>query len=139
MSVDYTAAQNVHEVVKGYKGYIKNKVLLSELTPTNSDVLQCLKVGAGMLVTNVRVAIVTASGGTLTATAGDGDGANSWDASTNLNATAGTVTAGLAGTDTYATAGKLYTAADTIDLTLSNNTPGTTGVFYIEAEYVRPY
>lgn len=136
---DYTSGQQVHEILGGYKGYISNRIRLATLTPGATDTLQCVKVEDGMLVSNVRVAVITASGGTLTATVGDGDGANSWDASTNLNATAGTVTAGLAGTDTYATAGKLYTADDTIDLVLSNNAPGTTGVVDVVVEYVRAY
>jgi len=66
--------------------------------------------------------VVVAEGGTLTATVGDGAGAASWDAEVNLNAAAGTSTIGTNGTDAYvANPGKVYTAADTIDLTMSAN------------------
>jgi len=84
-----------------------------------SDVVQCLPIAANTYVLNVGVIVKTAEGSTTTATVGDGAGANSWDASTNLNAAAGTVTLGLPGTDAYATAGKFYRTADTIDLVLS--------------------
>lgn len=85
----------------------------------SSDVVQALKIPAGALVLDVWCIVRTAQGATCTATVGDGDGANSWDASTNLNATAGTVTSSLKGTDAYAV-GKYYSAADTIDLVLGH-------------------
>jgi len=129
--VDYASAQQElgHRVTK-----LSAKIDFSEFNVGSGDTVQCLKVAKDMLVTNVRVIVVTPEGATATATVGDGDGANSWDASTNLNATAGTVTAGLAGTDAYATAGKLYTAADTIDLVVSAALD--TAVVIVEAEAV---
>jgi hypothetical protein len=58
--------------------------------------------------------------GVCTATMGDGDGANSWDASVSFGTgvTAGAISASAAGTDAYCTTGKLYTA-DTIDITIT--------------------
>jgi hypothetical protein len=100
-----------------------NKVFLIENTVNlaavaTGDVVQALRVAADTYVQQVFVEVVTASGLTSTATVGDGDDADGYDASTNLNATAGTITYGAGGTDAYLTAnGKLYTAADTIDLT----------------------
>ena len=85
------------------------------------DVVQCLNIPKGAYVLNVMVTVLTAEGATCTATVGDADGANSWDASTNLNATAGTVTAGVSGTDAYALTGKTYTSDDTIDLTMGHD------------------
>lgn len=99
------------------------------------DVVQCLSIPAMTLVVNVFVEVITATGLTSTATVGDADGANSWDASTNLNATAGTTTYGISGTDAYALPpGKLYTAADTIDLTCTiTSGPCTTGKVKVTA------
>lgn len=90
-----------------------------------SDVMQAIKVPAGTYILNVFVKVITPEGGTLTATVGDGDGANSWDASVDLNATAGTVTQGVSGTDAYALTGKLYTANDTIDVVHSAHAADT--------------
>lgn len=110
----------------------RNRVSIVGLA--TAEVVQCLSIPAGMLVLNVMVKVVTPeASGAATATIGDGAGANSWDASTNLAAAAGTVTAGVGGTDAYVTTGKLY-AADTIDavLTLASG-PATSGVFDIMA------
>ena len=66
--------------------------------------------------------LITAEGGTLTATVGDGGSAAGWDGSVNLNTSAGTVTQSVEGTDARKAAnatGYVYTAADTIDLTMS--------------------
>lgn len=98
----------------------ENKLDFSVTNAGASDVVQALKIPANALVDEVWVIVRTAEGGTSTATVGDGDAAAGWDASTNLNATAGTVTSALEGTDAYAV-GKFYSAADTIDLTLSAN------------------
>jgi hypothetical protein len=129
--IDHTPAQQElgHRVTK-----LSNKIDFSEFNVGSGDTVQCLKVAKDMLVTNVRVIVVTPEGATATATVGDATAADGWDASTNLNATAGTVTAGLAGTDSYATAGKLYTAADTIDLVVSAALD--TAVLIVEAEAV---
>jgi len=111
---------------------LEKKIDLSANNSGSSDVLECLNVPAGTFVFDVFVRVITPEGGTLTATVGDGAGADSWDASTNLNATAGTVTHGASGTDAYATSGKFYAAADTIDLTMSANA-GDTAVFVVSA------
>lgn len=87
-----------------------------------ADVVQALKVPADCLVTHVQVTVLHAEGATCTATVGDTDSAAAWDASTDLNATAGTVTYSAAGTDAYATGGKIYQADDTIDLVMGHDT-----------------
>jgi hypothetical protein len=114
---------------------VENKLDFSVTNADASDTIQALKIPAGALVKNVWVTVLTAEGGATTATVGDGDGADSWDASTNLNAAANTVTAGLPGTDAYATAGKYYAAADTIDLVLSANALDA-AIINVSAEYV---
>lgn len=87
-----------------------------------SDVVQALNVYAGWFVHAVAVDVEVAEGGTGTATVGDGTTANGFIASVNLNATGITKntlkTDGTSAAVGY-TAGKLYTADDTIDLVVS--------------------
>jgi hypothetical protein len=130
---EFVDGQVVHYTLGGNLARVENKIDFSEKNMVASSVIEALKIPAGALVHNVRVLVLTAEGGTLTATVGDGAGANSWDAATNLNS-AGTVTAGLPGTDAYATAGKYYSAADTIDLTLSANA-AETAIINVSADY----
>jgi hypothetical protein len=126
-TVDYTGGTSVGSCIP-YSGInnhyvLTNRIDFATTECTAADVIQCLDIPAGTLVTNVFVKVVTAEGATCTATVGDGDGANSFDASTDLNAAAGTVTYGIGGTDAYVTyGGKFYSDADTIDLTMGHNT-----------------
>ncbi len=110
---------------------LENRVDLTGVTTASTDIIESLNIPAGFYVTAVAVKVVTATGRTSTATVGDGAGANSWDASTNLNATAETYTISIPGTDAYATTGKLYTTADTIDLVAGHNFSG--GVYDVFA------
>lgn len=103
----------------------------------SSDVVQVYNVPAGMVVTLVRVLVVVAEGGTLTFDVGDGDDPNGYDDAVNGNATAGTMTIGVTGTDAYLTAnGKRYTAADTIDLTLDNAADAAKIAVTVEGYYL---
>lgn len=126
-TVDYTGGTSIGSCIP-YAGLnmfyvLSNRIDFATTEATAADVVQCLDIPAGTLVLNVFVKVVTAEGGTCTATVGDGDSAAAFDASTNLNAAAGTVTYGVGGTDDYVTyGGKFYSAADTIDLTLGHNT-----------------
>ncbi len=112
----------------------ENTISLAAKNSVASDVIQAIAVPKGAYVMQVGVYLKTAEGVALTATVGDGAGAAAWDASTDLNAAAGTVTGGVPGTDAYATSGKLYTAADTIDLTMSA-AAGDAAVFTVFAIY----
>jgi hypothetical protein len=92
-----------------------------------SDVVQIVEIPAGTLVINVFCTVITAEGATCTATLGDGADADGWDVSVNLNATAGTITYGIAGTDAYVNSigtaqGKIYTSADTLDFVMGHAT-----------------
>jgi hypothetical protein len=114
---------------------LKNTIDFSEVNSGASDVVQVLAVPAGTMVVDVITKVVTPEGGTLTATVGDGSGASSWDGAVDLNAVAGTYTQSAAGTDAYATTaakGKIYSSADTIDLTMSANA-GDTAVLEVFA------
>lgn len=115
------------------KFYVSSNVV--DLTGVaTGDVVQCLDIPADTFVFDVFVEVITATGLTSTATVGDGAGANSWDAETNLNAAAGTVTHGASGTDAYATSGKYYSAADAVDLTCTiTSGPCTTGSIRVVA------
>lgn len=99
---------------------ITNEVDLAAVA--TGDVVEALAIAAGTLVLNVTTKIITACGLTATATVGDGAGAAAWNASVNLNAAANTLDAGVGENgattgDAYVNTGKLYSAADTIDLT----------------------
>jgi hypothetical protein len=131
---DYLARQVERQFLGGQPVLSENKLDFSENNALASEVIQAIKIPAGALVKNVRVVILTKEGSTTTATVGDGDGANSWDASTNLNANPNVVTAGRPGTDAYATAGKYYASADTIDLTLSAHALDA-AIVNVSAEY----
>ena len=107
-SIDLQAAQDANTAAGGG-------------TFVSSDIIQCLDIPANMFVLNVFSKIKTASvATTLTAEVGDGDDPNGWDASIDLEGAAGTVGYAIGGTDAYSTTnGRLYSAADTIDLVLT--------------------
>ena len=86
------------------------------------DVVQGPIIPANSKVMEVHTTVKTAEGATCTATVGDADGSDSWDAAVDLNAAAATSLRSLPGTDAYATAGKFYAAEDTIDLTMGHET-----------------
>lgn len=106
------------------------KISFAEHAVASGDVVQICTVPAGTRVLGIGWEVTTAEGATCTATLGDGDGANSWDASINLNSAAagGSVT----GTDAYDTGmGKFYAASDTIDLTMGHATDAAIITFQI--------
>jgi hypothetical protein len=103
------------------RGYAR--IDFSERPVAATNIVQVMNIAAGTVVRNVHIKVVTAEGATCTATVGDGDSAAGWDASTNLNATAGTITSGIVGTDARCLgAGYTYTSADTIDLVMGHAT-----------------
>jgi hypothetical protein len=97
---------------------------------TSGDVLQVLNIPKNTLVLATRIAVITAStDATLTVGIGDADAATGFDATVDLtaatNAQTGTDASGVA-----AASGKLYTTADTIDVTFNNDaTNGKFGVY----------
>jgi len=113
---------------------LSNRLDFSVNNTASGDTVKALDIAAGTMVLKVWTVVVTKEGGTLTATVGDGSGANSWDAETNLNATVGTVAISTEGTDAYAV-GKIYAADDTIDLVMSANA-GDAAVMDIYAECI---
>lgn len=116
----FLARQSENQNVLGKMHYAYNTLDFSVTNVAASDVVQALKIPALAFVTNVFVVVRTAEGGTCTAAVGDADSSNGWDASTDFNAAANVETAGLAATDSFATAGKFYASADTIDFTMDH-------------------
>lgn len=113
---------------------MKNTVDIS--TAANADVYQVMNVSSGVVVLNVFTNIVTANNAATSSAVDVGDGAdpNGYDNAVDMKATAGTLTKGIGGTDAYVTAdGKLYTAADTIDLTFAVTGTNTTGSVIVTA------
>lgn len=103
----------------------------------STDIIKCLPVLSGTLVMNVYEKIVTAATATsITATVGDGDTANGFDASIDLKGTAGTVTKSTPSDTFPAAGGKYYSANDTIDLVVTVNTMTVGAVIDIYADCI---
>lgn len=136
-----TPAGSIAAVTRGsmqdmFKTYVVSKEVdidaLGALV--SNDVIQCIPVAAGTFVSKVFVEILRVAAGTSgSITVGDGADADGYDTTVDLKATVGTVTyngvaSNAAAThgdnaanvlvDAYA-AGKFYSAADTIDVTVT--------------------
>jgi hypothetical protein len=123
----------------GNSSYVlRREIDLTALTTAAStiltgDVFQCLPIPADTVVVNVFVKIVTAAvGTTLTLDVGDAGDPDDWDEDVDGKGTAGTVTYGISGIDVLCDdigdgQGKLYTTADTIDVTVVLGTAITAG------------
>ena len=121
-------------------GVMEKTIDLTGSAITEDDVYQCLPIPANTLVKQVQIEIITAAvGTTLTMDVGDASGDNSWDNDVDGKGVAGTITNSIVGTDAYAAAaarGKMYSTADTIDVTMDTATSITAGPkFYIRASY----
>ena len=137
-TVDYTK-NIVQQPPHAFTFIVKRRISFAALAASSADVIQCVSVPAQTFVHQVMVQVVTAEGATCTAKVGDGVDDDGFDASTNLNATAGTVTNGVPGTDAYLTAGgRPYTSADTIDLTLGNNAATAVVDIFVVMSFMAP-
>lgn len=117
---------------------VENTIDFSELATGASaaDVFNLINVEAGDFVRQVLVEVQTVEGETLTVDVGDGTDADGFIDGTNGNAAGMTITSGAVG---YV-AGKLYTAADTIDLTVATAAGANsvdTAVIRVVAEIVK--
>ena len=119
--------------VTNKKFYTENTIDLSLLNSGSADVIQCLNIPKGAFVTNVGVYKLTIEDSTLTGIVGDADNDDGWlDTAVNFE-NLGNVNSLVS--DAYpALGGKLYTVADTIDVTMSANA-GNTAKFTVFAEY----
>lgn len=110
------------------KCYVIEKTIDCSVNELGSgDTAELLAIPAGTFVSAVFTDVTTAEGSAATVTVGDGTDPNGWATSANVNAVAVTWGAGA-----YPTAmGKLYSAADTIDIVTS--AAFDTAVFTIRA------
>lgn len=91
-----------------------------------SDVMEVIPVPAGTIVSNVGMQVTTAAGVTSTIAIGDGTAAAGYLAATSANATGWSGGVPVLASGAFAptlSGGKLYSAADTIDITLGTAVP----------------
>lgn len=91
-----------------------------------SDVLEVLPIPAGTIVSNVGMQVTTAAGVTSTLSIGDGSAAAGYLAATSVNATGFSGGVPVLSSGAFAptlSGGKLYSAADTIDVTIGTAVP----------------
>ena len=119
--------------VTNKKFYTENTIDLSLLNSGSADVIQCLNIPKGAFVTNVGVYKLTIEDSTLTGDLGDATDADGWITTAINFENLGNVNS-LPGDAFPALGGKLYTAADTLDITMSANA-GNTAKFTVFAEY----
>jgi hypothetical protein len=105
-----------------------------------ADTVEIMNLPAYAVVTNVTVTIVTAEGSTCTGDLGTtGGDPNGIDDAVDFNASAGTQTHSIEGTDALMTAAgwAVGSSADTLDLVLDHEL-STTAVFVVTAQYYVP-
>jgi hypothetical protein len=91
-----------------------------------SDVLEVIPVPAGTIVSNVGMEVTTAAGVTSTIAIGDGSAAAGYLAATSANSTGWSGGVPVLSSGAFAptlSGGKLYSAADTIDITIGTAVP----------------
>jgi len=121
-------------MLKWQKGTVSKLIDFTTLQPSAADVIQAIPVVEGMYVTDVRLMVIVAAGGTMTCDIGDGTDPNGYDDSVDLSQAAKTVTIGVTGTDDYITNGRYYTEDDTIDLTIDN--ANSTGKVLLMVDFI---
>ena len=118
-TVDVTNGTNYPYDGSGKIFVIENTLDFSATTRAAADVLQVLNINANTLVLECMSKIVTAEGGTATFDLGDGDDPNGYADAVDANVAGELVQAsGAYALETLG--GRLYTAADTIDMTLDH-------------------
>jgi len=91
-----------------------------------SDVMEIIPIPAGTIVSNVGMVVTTAAGVTSTLSIGDGSAAAGYLAATSVNATGTSGGVPVLSSGAFAptlSGGKLYSAADTIDITIGTAVP----------------
>ena len=137
-NTNWTDNENQYTVTgEGYNKIIAEKeVDFSLYTIAGAtDTIQCLNIPKGAHVTSVGMYVKTVSAAAANAaTLGDGADPNGW-ANTLLNLDSAAAVAQSLPADAYPVlGGKVYTAADTIDIVLSTAVPAD-GVLVVWAEY----
>ena len=107
---EFSAGEQAQTRLGGEPYYIENYLDFSAVNVTAADVVEALKIDANCLVENVRINVLTAEGGAGNIDVGDGATVDGWDVDVDINAVA------LTKGDGDSADGKIYTAADTIDV-----------------------
>jgi hypothetical protein len=120
-----TAGETRNNHAGAVKAFVVEQVIdFSQTLAASGDVIQAINVQPGWFVAAVLVETLKAEGAAATANVGDGALATGFMTAANLNLLGMTksnltLTEAAPNTVTGYTAGKLYTAADTIDLVVS--------------------
>ena len=114
------------EIVLNFPAIIAARAAAGATALAASDVLEVLPIPAGTLVTNVGMVVTTAAGVTSTIAIGDGSAAAGYLAATSANATGTSGGVPVLSSGAFAptlSGGKVYAAADTIDITIGTAVP----------------
>ena len=122
------ALNKVHvvEMVLDFPAIIAARSAAGATALAASDVLEVIPVPAGTLVSNVGMSVTTAAGVTSTIAIGDGSAAAGYLAATSANATGISGGVPVLSAGAFAptlSGGKVYAAADTIDVTIGTAVP----------------
>ena len=122
------ALHKVHlvEMILDFPAIIAARSAAGATALAASDVMEIIPIPAGTLVSNVGMAITTAAGVTSTISIGDGSAAAGYLAATSANATGTSGGVPVLSAGAFAptlSGGKVYAAADTIDITLGTAVP----------------
>jgi hypothetical protein len=114
------------EMVLNFPTIIAARAAAGATALAAADVLEVIPVPAGTLVTNVGMEVTTAAGVTSTISIGDGSAAAGYLAATSANATGFSGGVPVLSSGAFAptlSGGKVYSAADTIDITIGTAVP----------------
>ena len=122
------ALHKVHlvEMTLDFPAIIAARLAAGATALAASDVMEIIPIPAGTLVSNVGMVITTAAGVTSTISIGDGTAAAGYLAATSANAAGTSGGAPVLASGAFAptlSGGKVYAAADTIDITLGTAVP----------------
>jgi hypothetical protein len=122
------ALHKVHlvEMILDFPAIIAARLAAGATALAAADVMEIIPIPAGTLVSNVGMVITTAAGVTSTISIGDGSAAAGYLAATSANATGTSGGAPVLASGAFAptlSGGKVYAAADTIDITLGTAVP----------------
>jgi len=122
------ALHKVHlvEMILDFPAIIAARSAAGATALAASDVMEIIPIPAGTLVSNVGMVVTTAAGVTSTISIGDGSAAAGYLAATSANSAATSGGVPVLSSGAFAptlSGGKVYAAADTIDITLGTAVP----------------
>jgi len=122
------ALHKVHlvEMILDFPAIIAARSAAGATALAASDVMEIIPIPAGTLVSNVGMIVTTAAGVTSTISIGDGSAAAGYLAATSANSAATSGGVPVLSSGAFAptlSGGKVYAAADTIDITLGTAVP----------------